>query len=390
MFMKRLLSHVVTRVKESWNRPTSRPQHFTQLKLERLEDRLVPSTTEYVVPGVYGGNVYGDFGSAYNAAQPGDTIQLEPGATIPGGTINMPLTIQGDPNYYANNYTVTGNVEVAPGGSGTTFSNLDFSQSTLRIDTYTNNVGVEYSLVGQLNSYGDNAVIYGNTIQGGLTFLSIVGYGGYNNVSGNTFVGNGAGLVMAHGANDAVYNNTFQVSSYTAIGLFDEQGAVVGYNQIYNTGVPDAYGILVENAQSGQSTNVQIVGNLIQTGNQGVALATINATRSTSMFVTAQGNYFDGNAVGVLVDGDGKTSANINLGGEYGIPGGNDFSDYQGGDGRLAIAVVNTNADNAVWAEYNTWGTYTGNVVKDSIYNTYQQTTPDYTANQTGTGFLLF
>ena len=167
---------------------------------------------------------------------------------------------------------------------------------------------------------------------------------------------------------------------------------MVGYNQIYNNqgGHTDPYGIQVSNDQYSLGTNVQIVGNVIQTGNQGVGLVTANFTESTSMNVSAQGNYFDGNAVGVLVDGDGITSGNINLGGEYGIPGGNDFSDYQGGDGRLAIAVVNTNAHNAVWAEYNTWGTYTGNVVKDSIYNTYQQTTPDVTANQTGTGALLF
>jgi hypothetical protein len=91
-----------------------------------------------------------------------------------------------------------------------------------------------------------------------------------------------------------------------------------------------------------------------------------------------------------LVDGDGYSPGFINLGGAYGNPGGNDFSDYQGNDGRLAIAVVNTADNQYVWAQNNIWATYPGNVVKDSNYNTYQQTTPDITANQTGTGTLLF
>jgi hypothetical protein len=394
MFMKRLLSHLVTRVKESWNRPTSRRQHFTQLKLERLEDRLVPSTTEYVVPGApNGGNVYGDFWSAYNAAQPTDTIQLEPGAQITGGTINKnQLTIQGDPNYGIPYGSVIGNVEVTSNGFGTIFNNLDFSQTTLTLDALANAVWVENSVVGHINSYASNTVIVGNTINGGLAFLpNSSGYNGYsNNVSWNTFVGNGTGLVMESGTNDAVYDNMFQVSSPVAITLADEQGTVVGYNWIYNNqgGYADPYGIQVSNDQGGQGTNVQLVGNLIQTGNQGVGLATANATSNTSMYVMAQGNNFGGNAVGVLVSGVGQTPGNINLGGN-GNPGGNDFSDYQGNDGRLAIAVTNTDGS-IIWDDYNTWATDPVNVVKDSAFNTYQHTMPDITANQTGTGALLF
>lgn len=315
---------------------------------------------------------------------------------MPGGTINKPLAIQGDPSYFACNYTVTGNVEVAPRGSNTTFSNLDFSQSTLSIDAYTNGVGVKASIVGHLYSQGSATLIYGNIIQGKLDFLpdpnSGGNNGGYNNVSWNYFVGTGAGLLMATGVNDAVYYNTFQVSSSTAITLADEQGAVVGYNQIYNTGVPDRYGILVENDDfHGLGTNVQIIGNLIQTGNQGVGLATENASESTTMYVYAQGNNFGGNAVGVLISATGQDPGIIDLGDQFGnSAGGNDFSDYQGGDGRLAIAVVNTSPGDIVFAQNNNWGTYPGNVVKDSTYNTYQQTTPDISANQTGTGVILF
>ncbi len=390
--MKRLLSHLVARVKESWNRPTSRPQRFTQLKLEGLEDRLVPSTTEYVNPAALFNfnNVYGDFWSAYNAAQPGDTIQLEPGATIAGGTINKPgLTIRGDPGYSANNYTVTGNVEVTQNGFLTNFKNLDFGQNTLTLDANADVVGVEYSLVGQINSYANDALIYGNTVQGMLTFHSLGGNGGGNNVSGNTFVGIDAQVSMENGINDAVNNNTFQVTSNTDIFLADEQGAVVANNQIYNTGdAPDPYGIVVSNDQNGQGTNVQIVGNVIQTGNLGVGLVTYNSTESTSMNVWVQGNNFGGNAIGVLIVGDGISPGNINLG-VYGNPGGNDFSDYQGGDGRLAIAVVDP-ADTIVWAQNNTWGTNPGDVVKDSTFNTCQQIAPSSVANQIGTGDILF
>jgi hypothetical protein len=104
------------------------------------------------------------------------------------------------------------------------------------------------------------------------------------------------------------------------------------------------------------------------------------------MSVTAQGNSFGGNAVGVLIVGDGYNAGAINLGGVNGNPGGNDFSDYQGNDGRLAIAMVN--ADVIVDAGSNIWATYPGNVVKDANYNSNQQTTPDYTANQFGTGSI--
>jgi hypothetical protein len=75
------------------------------------------------------------------------------------------------------------------------------------------------------------------------------------------------------------------------------------------------------------------------------------------------------------------------LGGEYGNPGGNDFSDYQGNDGRLAIAMVNT-VDYSVWAQNNTWGTNPWNVVKDSTYNTDQ--TPPGFYDQPGTGNIYF
>ena len=76
-------------------------------------------------------------------------------------------------------------------------------------------------------------------------------------------MGTGSELVMETGVNDAVYNNMFQVSSRDAILLDDEQGAVVGYNSIYNSSLSNPTGIQVVNDNFGQGANVQIVGNLV-------------------------------------------------------------------------------------------------------------------------------
>jgi hypothetical protein len=394
--MKRFLSHLVTQVGKAWNPLTNRPQRIPRLNLEGLEDRLVPSTTEIVYQGWYGLEflgIYGDFGSGYNAAQPGDTIQLEPGAIIPAGTtISKQLTIQGDPVNSPNNYPVYGSLEVTPGGSDTIFNNLDFSQSLLFIDANTNGVGVEYSIVNQVNSQGSATWIYSNTIEGPLSFWSN-GQGGSNSVSWNSFVGPGQ-VVMDSGWNDAVYDNTFQTSAWgnAAIVLGSEQQAWVGNNQIYNSGSPGNIGpgIVVVNEQGGQGTNVQIVNNQIQTENQGIGLLTDNEAGSGSMYVMAQGNNFGGNEIGVEVHGDGQNAGDINLGGENGNPGGNDFSNYQGGDGRLAIEVVNTNNYATVWAENNTWGTYASNVIKDAYNNSNLNPAGDYWGSLPGSGEVVW
>jgi hypothetical protein len=391
MFMKRLMSHLYTQVRKTWNRPTSRLQRFTKLKLEGLEDRLVPSTTEVVLQGLYGFEsfgIYGDFWSAYNAAQPGDTIQLQQGANIPGGTFNKPsLTIQGDPSFGARNYSVTGQVDVTLDGRGTTFKNLDFSQANLTTEN-TDAVSVENSILGTATFQGSFLnTLYSNSIEGPIFF---VGQSGFNSVEANVFRGNGQ-LVMDGGLADAVFYNEFLTSGgNSAIVLGSEQATEVEYNQISVTGSPGniGSGIVVVNDQGAQGTGVQIIGNYIQSGNLGVGLLIDNHAGSDNTSVWAQDNNFGGNALGVEVVGDGQNAGDINLGGENGNPGGNDFSDYQGNDGRLALAMVNTNNNATIWANNNTWGTWYPNVIKDAYNNTYLNPVGDYYGSLPGSGVV--
>src|SRR5262245_46517899 len=81
-------------------KPSRRRRGPTRLCLEGQEERQVLSTL------FLGGQAPGHFNSfadAYHTAQPGDPIQIEPGAVVsdPSGTIEIgkPITLQGDPHF---------------------------------------------------------------------------------------------------------------------------------------------------------------------------------------------------------------------------------------------------------------------------------------------------
>jgi hypothetical protein len=374
-----------TRIQKAWNTPTPRRQRATRLSLEGLEERLALSTL-YVMPwipynGYYG--FYNNFSNAYGAARPGDTIQLEPGASVQNGnstTIGKQLTIQGDPQYSAKYFPVYGDVKVTQGGSGTVFNNLNFNQYNLTTDWSTNGVEVENSLLNNASFNGGGGyMLSNNTIQGSLMLSTYGTKPSYVEI--NHFTGHG-NLWMQGGHNDFVDGNTFQTDSSTAMTLFYETGAYVGDNRIsFTTPSRHHVGIFL-GSEGGMGTSVQLDNNQVQTGKNGEGLVIDKYDTRSSMQVKALYNNFGGNATGVEVIGDGKSVGSIDLGT-------NDFSDYHGGDGRLAIAVENAYNSAIVWAQHDTWGTYPPNVIKDASDNS-NRPTPGGGSTSPGAGWVYW
>jgi hypothetical protein len=393
--MKQLLSRLASQIKKAWNAPTQGRQRCTRPSLEALEDRQVLSTMFVFNPAIPEPNAYGqynNFGFAYAAARPGDTIQLEPGAFLYNGntaTISKQLTIQGDPNYsaltYKSFYPVYGNVDVTQGGSGTIFKNLNFGSSDLNTDWSTNGVGAELCSLNDVNfNGGGHYWLFTNQIQGGVFISQYQGSGG-NTVYGNSFTGHGS-LWIQEGVNDLVTGNSFQTSSTTAMTLFGESGWVSNNSISFTNPSSHSTGIFL-GSDGGQKTALEIWNNQIQSADRGIGLVSVKYYPSSSMSVDAWNNDFRGNAVGVEVTGDGQSAGTIDLGGGSYSAGGNNFSDYNGSDGRMAIVMENTANNATISAEHNSWANYAPNAIKDGYYNTYRAT-PDESGYSIGTGWV--
>jgi hypothetical protein len=207
MFMKRLLSHIVTLVKESWNRPTSRRQHCTPLPgreptrrarrplraalaLECLEDRLVPAmlTVTSLADGYGPGTLrvavaQANSDSSFAAQQ--DTIQFAPDLS---GTITLSAPV----GLGARGLEIDGSPAITLSGGGTSevFQVSYGASVSLKGLTITNGSGYDGGAIynaGSLTLNGD--ILSGNAANhyGGAIYNA-----GSLTLNGDTLSGNAA------------------------------------------------------------------------------------------------------------------------------------------------------------------------------------------------------
>jgi hypothetical protein len=322
--------------------------------LEALEDRTLLAT-RMIVPLSQPAdmvNTFHDLTTAVNAASTvaGDNIQVEPGSTPGGATVNKALVLQGDPKNGPPSLPAAGPLVLA--STGITLRNLNLGTVTINNGvtgaTIQNNLLISINQIfGRLVNGSDT--ITGNTIAGPV----VLGNNSVNpaaladQVLDNNFRSGATGTLLRidHENGPQVRGNTFAdlVPGVTAaIQVEDSLGAGISNDTISLTG-PASTGILIQNPAS--ATSAIVTDNRIDTNLQGTGIATVK-TATSSLIVSAANNDLVRNLVGLRVTGDGTANADafgtIDAGGgALGSQGGNDFHLYTGAGGHFAIVAAN-------------------------------------------------
>jgi hypothetical protein len=305
--------------------------------LEALEERQVLSTL-FLTPGGHDATHFSTFQAAYNAARPGDVIQVEPGAVVsdPSGTISIDksITLRGDPAF--GRAPVAGNVTVT----------VDlFNQTTVVLQHL--DLGN-----GSVTAPGSNSAALAATIEDS-TLHNVqedgAGLGTQMVIHGNTITGS---VSIDHGqGGDQVTNNTFLINdagTHAAIVVTDQScGTIISGNTIeFHTQSAANEGLVLDD----QCRDVVVTGNTFDTNRVGTGLVIGELVNS----VKVEGNDFNANRVGVAIDGIDRGSIDLG-GGPLGSRGLNSFISYGGNDGRLAIVLTDSDPTYTVHARGNYW-----------------------------------
>jgi hypothetical protein len=328
-----------------------------QLLVEGLETRLVPASL-FVVPfsQVADTTHLHSLAAAIAAAASasGGTVTIEPGAS-PDSTqpVNVPssqtgLTIQGDPNVPAS---ILPEEQLTVDGATITLANLNLGSLSLNSDSTGDTVSK--CLIVSLSEFARNSSFTQNTITGsavvqpaGLLFSAI----GSVLIANNTFSSvAGPLLQITKCTGVTVTGNTFSggardTSLIVVTDAGSSRGTITIANNTITTAANGDLGINITQDTSGIAF-VKVLNNTINTNNVGGGMALTTAIGDANHFnVLVQGNDFQNDPFGVVINGDGTAVGNVDLGGgPLGSLGGNNFRGLVPltAGGNPAIEIVN-------------------------------------------------
>jgi hypothetical protein len=191
-----------------------------------------------------------------------------------------------------------------------------------------------------------NNIITQNVISGTVLLRGNVNGPANDQVTNNTFIGAGSvQLQVAQSGGTIIASNQFSATETSAAIQVDDSGTLAAPTTIANNAITGrGIGMEVSANQvlvptSTRMTAVRITNNAIQTtGQNGFGLVVSMSPPGGTVLALVQGNDFHGNAIGVLVVGDGSGTTQLDLGlGSLGSLGGNDFRGF-------AAPASNTNA----------------------------------------------
>jgi hypothetical protein len=243
------------------------------------------------------------------------------------------------------------NLEIWPGSTATTLSQVNMGSFTLFIDSN------------------------GNTISDSTLRNVVVKSGAQANIfSGNTFnIVAGNGPILDHADHTIMDGNTINVTSASAVGLtvLNSAGIVIT-NNIINTAAGGT-GIVISVADA-QFTTVDIRDNIL-TATDGTGISLTKSGLGSTLQARLQGNDFRNNAIGVRITGDGASAGNIDLGGGNTVLGSssghNNFSSFNSADAtHFAIGLFNTNVGALIRAAGNTFTTLNPFEIVADTFNT--------------------
>jgi hypothetical protein len=320
---------------------TARPpvqRSFRRPTLERLEERMAPAASVFVVPTTVTADSthFYSLASALTAAGSGGTVTIEPGAAPDSGTVSVTqmVLIQGDAMV---NPSVLPVANLNINATGVMLQNLNLGM--VRIGAGFANTVITGSVVNSIVETGGPTGNGGNQI----SFDRITGS---VSLTGNTTTGTsdvvmndqftGTATTMLSLTNDGaamVQNNTFVggTDGQTAISILDSAtialaNIVVANNTINLTGTTlSTVGISVTTGT--MTATLRITDNTVGTG-QGKGLVVTPGSDATTQIVV-QGNDFNNNAIGVEYASAGGTSIATDLGGgSQGSAGNNNFRGF--------------------------------------------------------------
>jgi hypothetical protein len=311
--------------------------------------------------------------------------------------VGKQLTIQGDVGAPG---AIAANMEVLAGVTGATFRNVDYlGFDSLTLDAGSKQTSIlDSRLTRVTETIGPNLgnqgnVLARNVITGFAVMNGDVSITTGDQILDNLFITSGVtSLFMINNNGAVIQGNTFITAGprIQAIELVNSEHVQVRNNIITVTGGALSVGVALLNstAQLGPAMSATVANNMISTAGRGTGLLTKKEdTPVSSMQVTALGNDFHNNAVGVLIEGDGSNAGIVDLGNRStnAQTGGNNFRGFTAAGaaaGRFAIALENTASTSVVSAIDNLWSVADPTtVVKDGTHNTL-------TGSDTGTGTI--
>jgi hypothetical protein len=348
--------------------------------VEGLETRVVPALglgTAFVVPvsqPLTDSFHFHSLADALQAIAATGTVTIEAGATPDAGGVTVAtegITIQGDPNVPASILPLE---QIRVAARNITLTNLNLSSLKLGEtpgDPSISGNQVTKCIINTLTENGVQSTFTQNTITGSALFngvLSVLNNVNNDTIANNVFSSNNSSVSTLEISNcdgAFVIQNTFYSDSGNVIdmthsgedlpvgnGFVNERCRIA--NNTISGQTPGANGISVF-----QSLATVLNNSISTNGGRGLFLGSDLASH---MQVEVQGNDFHGNAVGVLINGDGMDAGIIDLGGgALGSLGGNNFRSLSGTGPFFAaatlsagaIALSGTSSTAVVWASGN-------------------------------------
>jgi hypothetical protein len=336
-------------------RPTRR------LFLEKLEDRMVLSTTLFLVPASVPADSthFHDLPSAVTAANAGDVIQIEPNSNPTASSLHIDktLTVQGDPANSPSSLPLVASTSGAfypiLSANGIVLNNLNLG--SVLIDDGQTGETISNSLVqsiGQLGGAGADGSnrIFNDTVTGSVSLGNPLGSASGDQVVNNNFINTIASTLLLSVDNDnnaLIQGNGFTSSGQlSAIDVADSTSVSILNNTITLTG-SSTTGINVVSAS--RSLSVTISNNRISTNNVGTGIV-LERNSSNTFSASVANNNLVLNLVGIAGKG-GPLSTDFGAidagGGTLGSIGGNDFHGFTGSGGHFAITISLSNGTTA-------------------------------------------
>ncbi len=286
-----------------------------------------PTAVFVVGPGTpTDGTHFTSLASAILNVASGGTVTVLPGAVadLYPVAVGLAVTIQGDPNVPAD---ILPRYDLILDASGVTLINLNLGNVIVAPGLGAEGVHrcslVSFTATASVFNFLDQCVVTGSVALTGTA-------GGFDLVSNCTFSGPAAVLLsLTSDPSATVQNNTFTGTGLGQVGisLTDSDKAVVANNTVALAGGGLSTAALAIANPGGALTRVTVSNNALQTLN-GRGLA-VRAGNDAQLLITAQGNDFHNNAIGVDYAGAHGTTLGSDFGGGglFGL-GGNNFRSF--------------------------------------------------------------
>jgi hypothetical protein len=356
--------------------------------LEALEARALLAANLFVAPISTPGDAthMHSLTNALLAANSGDTITIEPGASPdPGGAVavNVPnLTIHGDPNVPGS---ILPRYDLTLNASNLTLDNLNLGAVTAFInhETITRSQLIRFTEMGGVSGVGHNTLSQ-DVITG---FVDLQGNSGLLQVTGdvidhNTFTTSAAVALKLTNSNlTTVQDNTIIDDNTGATGIdvrSNSDHVLIANNHIQMTGSGGPTALILENnGGAGNILGAKVLDNTFDTSGSGTGLYVNLYATGSGLVAMVQGNDFQANKIGVAINGvPGATGAgNIDLGGGStslgNSLGGNNFRGFDGNNVHYSISLYDTDPGVGVLAQDNIFnnGIFAKSTVSDGTIN---------------------